>query len=379
MTSMNVKKKSKKQSREHEALIGLIELYLKTGKPIGSSTLQENGFEKLSTATLRNYFAELEKEGYLKQPHISGGRIPTNKGLTLYAEEMLHNPLFDVEVKEHLQILRKTSAKDIVAFLQKASDLLSDVTGCAAFLSAVRFDHDFILDVKFITIDPLRLLCVIITNFGQILSEVINLTQKMGAFSTKRIEAYFHWKLKNLGSKEKPAQLSSEEEVLAQKIYSEIMVRYLVRYTNFSDEEILRTGFSKLLAYPEFSDPLSLTSGLSLFENSNSMRKLLGTTKELQFWIGSDLNPFAPNASMCSVISIPYKINHIQAGALAILGPCRIPYRQLFGTLTLFSEYLSETLTKTLHKFKLTYRQPSLSQKIEESDAKPFIELKEKT
>lgn len=357
--------------------MGLIELYLKSGKPIGSSTLQENGFENLSTATLRNYFAELEKEGLLKQQHLSGGRIPTDKGLKLYAEETLSHPLIEVDIKKRLEILKQASVKDIAAYMQRATELLSEITGCAAFLSAVRFDHDFILDIKFVTIDQGRLLGIIITNFGQILTEVIHVSQKLGAFSTKRIESYFQWKLINAGIKEKP-HLSPDEESLAQKIYSEIMVRYLVRYTNFSDDEILRTGFSKLLAYPEFSDPLSLTSGLSLFENATSMRKLLASTKELSFWIGSDLALFAPNSTMCAVVSIPYKINHIQAGSVAILGPTRLPYRPLFGTLTLFSQYLSETLTKTLHKFKLTYRQPSLSQKIEESDAKHFIELKEK-
>src|SRR5580693_4132773 len=79
-------KKLPKNDREQAVLIGLVELYLKTGKPIGSSTLQDHGFESLSSATIRNYFSKMEAAGYLKQQHTSGGRIPTAKAFRLYAD-----------------------------------------------------------------------------------------------------------------------------------------------------------------------------------------------------------------------------------------------------------------------------------------------------
>ncbi len=62
---------------------------------------------------------------------------------------------------------------------------------------------------------------------------------------------------------------------LAQRIYNEVMVRHVVGYANFSHEEILRTGLSKLLAYPEFNDAAALASSLSLLEDENQMRGLL--------------------------------------------------------------------------------------------------------
>lgn len=340
-----------------EALFGLIELYLKTGKPIGSSTLQEHGFENLSSATLRNYFAELEKKGYLKQAHSSGGRIPTNIALRLYATEALVDAKPDPNNEKKFQELRQEETKNLSAYLQNSSELLSSVLGYPAFLSSVRFDHDFILDVKFVAIDNTRLLCVLITSFGQIYTETLIVNQKLSSFSIKRIEHYFQWKLKN---QEQPLAMNAEEESLSQKIYNEIMVRYLVRYSNFSDEEIHRTGFSKLLTYPEFSDPVSLASGLSLFENTNKMRFLLNDctrSGSLKFWIGDDLE----KNSNCTVIAVPYHLHHIAAGAIGILGPARMPYRQLFGALNLFSELISETLTKSLYKFKLAFRKPSSS------------------
>jgi heat-inducible transcriptional repressor len=348
------KKGSKKENREVQALLGLVELYLKLGKPIGSETLKENGFEQVSSATLRNYFAELEKEGYLKQPHSSGGRIPTHKALHFYADKMLDSPLLDPDVEQKLSVLKVEETKNVATYLHKAGELLSEVTGYPTFLSSVRFDHDFILDVKLVSIDATRLLCILITSFGQIFTEPLSTPQKLSSFAIKRIENYFLKKLKNLDERLK---LTAEEELLAIKFYNEIMVRYLVRYSNFSDEEIHTTSFSKLLSYPEFSDPISLATGLSLFENSSHMRHLLSEctkARTLKFWIGSELVPNSP----CSVIVAPFMLGTLPAGAVGILGPCRMPYRTLFGALHLFSELLSETLTKSLYKFKLSFRTP---------------------
>ncbi|MBI3901080.1 MAG: heat-inducible transcriptional repressor HrcA, partial [Chlamydiia bacterium] len=166
--------RSKKHSRELAVLLGLVELYLETGKPIGSNTLKEHGFDHLSSATIRNYFAELEKEGFLHQPHSSGGRIPTQEAFRLYAEEMLSQEASPTpEIDEKLQELTQENPKHLMRYLQKAAEILSDLSGYATFLTSVRFDHDFILEIKLLPIDEERLLSIMVTDFGQILTEVL--------------------------------------------------------------------------------------------------------------------------------------------------------------------------------------------------------------
>src|SRR5262245_56440636 len=82
-------KRSNKQDRERMVLLGVIDYYLNTCKPVGSNALKEAGFEDLSSATIRNYFAALEEDGYLIQQHISGGRIPTSKAFRIYIHTYL--------------------------------------------------------------------------------------------------------------------------------------------------------------------------------------------------------------------------------------------------------------------------------------------------
>ena len=119
------------------------------------------------------------------------------------------------------------------------------------------------------------------------------------------------------------------------------MVRYIVGYSNFLDEEIYRTGFSRLLTYPDFHETSIIGIGLALFENVHSMRLLLKectALDQLKFWIGDDLNHYATSNSNCSVIAIPYCIQSQTIGAVGLLGPTRIPYHSLFRLLRGFSE-----------------------------------------
>lgn len=352
-------KKSGKNSRERKVLLGLVEHYLKTGKPVGSNTLKEEGFADLSSATIRNYFAHLEEEGYLTQQHSSGGRIPTNRAFRLYAQE--HHDSHEVPPDQQKEInqLRQNDTKEIAAFLQQAAELLTRLTHTAVFISAPRFDQDFIVGIKLVAIDANRCLCILITDFGMIQTEVMVTSTKLSAFSVKHMESYFQWRLTGLNP---PQNLSPKEEEQAKEFYNELMMRYVVGYTSFIDEEIYRTGFSKLLSYPEFYDPTMLASSLSLFENTHGMRLLLRECEKmntLRFWVGDDLVSYSNTSNPeCSVCTIPYQVNKQTVGAIGLLGPTRIPYKQLFGVLRAFAQGVGDVLTRNVYKFKITIRQP---------------------
>lgn len=354
-------KKSNKQDRERKILLGLIEHFLKTGKPVGSNTLKECGFEDLSSATIRNYFANLEGEGYLQQQHTSGGRIPTNKAYRLYADHCFnHASHASKQQTTTFSNLRTCETREITAFLQHATEQLVDITQCAAFLSAPRFDQDFIIGSKFVAIDHARYLCVLITDFGAVLTETLYSSHKLSHFSLKRIEEYCQWRITGIGNK--PEHLTKEEEEIALSFYNELMVRYIVNYSNFTHQDIYRTGFSQLLHYPEFQEASLLANSLALFENTHGMRLLLKecrTLDTLKYWIGDDLITYSPYAQPnCTVLAIPYHVNKQAVGAVGLLGPTRMPYDQLFTILSHFSENISEALTNNLYKFKITMRQP---------------------
>jgi len=75
--------------RQEQILSAIIEEYTQTAIPVGSSVLVEKYDFGVSSATIRNDMAELEENGFLYQPHISAGRIPTDKGYRFFVEEIM--------------------------------------------------------------------------------------------------------------------------------------------------------------------------------------------------------------------------------------------------------------------------------------------------
>jgi heat-inducible transcriptional repressor len=351
-------KRSGKIERERKVLFGLVEYYIKTGRPVGSQSLQESGFEDLSSATIRNYFAHLEKEGYLEQQHTSGGRLPTQAAWRLYVDEMIDKALLSEAEEKTFSRLARLETKEVVLALQKIAEELSRLTSTAVFLSSPRFDQDSLLDIKVVPLDAGRLLVVLITDFGSVHTEVLFTEGQINAFGAKRIESYFRSRLFNL---EKPENLEPEEEPIAKRFYNEVMVRYLVSYSRFTEEELFKTGFSKLLNFQEFRDPAALSRSLTLFENQPKLRHLLREAMShgtLKVWLGDELKLSSREPDDLAFIAMPYKIHNATSGAIALLGPMRLSYPHLFGLIRAASEALTELLTKNIYKFKITVREP---------------------
>lgn len=110
--------------RKQNLLKAIIEEYIKTANPVGSTFIADKYFPELSSATIRNEMAKLENEGLIFQPHTSAGRIPTVAGLKEYLNDLhlnLDKENVDVDIKnlankkidnrEDLKLLAKSMAE----------------------------------------------------------------------------------------------------------------------------------------------------------------------------------------------------------------------------------------------------------------------------
>jgi heat-inducible transcriptional repressor len=118
--------------RQKKVLAAVVELYTETAVPVGSQALMEKGGFDVSSATLRNDMADLEEEGYLYQPHVSAGRIPTDKGYRFYVEEEMRNEELSREeqlrLKQELLMHKAREAR----FAKTTAKLLSHFSGTLA-------------------------------------------------------------------------------------------------------------------------------------------------------------------------------------------------------------------------------------------------------
>jgi heat-inducible transcriptional repressor len=361
-----VKKRFHKEDKQKSILFGLIEQYIKTNAPIGSNSLREYGFEHMSSATIRNYFAELERKGLVTQQHASGGRIPTAKAFKLYAEFCLETCQLDKKDEKFLQKELDTKTKKITDYLNTSCEFLSQLTNLSVFISSPKFDQDIVSNLKLIGLEKNKLLCVIVTDFGIIKTEILYSNHDLDHNLISLIEDFFLWRM---NKKPKPKIEDQTIFKLAQHLYNEIMVRYIVGYANCNIEDIYKTGLSNLLSYPEFKDPAVLSEGLSIFENIDQMRLIMQDAikqNSLIYLIADDFEKFNIKAENIAIICIPYYFANIPVGSIGILCPIRTPYKKIFAILKAYSQNLSDNLTKTLYKYKITFKKPSDLKKVSE-------------
>lgn len=351
---------SKRAGREKKILFSLVEYFLRTGKAVGSLSLQEEALSEISPATIRNYFVALERDGYLKQQHLSGGRIPQPKAFAEYARFCFEQFAREQPSEQSpLPLKESITSNDVVSFLQSAGDCLSSRVGAPVAVTAPRFDHDVITELQFVFLDVRRALAVITTEFGLVHTAVLlsgfplshAVLRKADRFARSRL---FHETLE-------PDLFEGDELEHVRKLYQEAMASYFVSYSSVSQEDLWRTGFSHLLRRPEFEETHTLSSALSLFENGNALR---GFSRDairaghLRFWIGEELSPYAVGEPNCGVISIPYFVGNHPVGALTVIGSMRVFFLDLFRLMRDSAAQLSSVLTSCLLHHRMTYRMP---------------------
>lgn len=115
--------------RQKQVLSAIVDLYTKTAQPVGSQALLEHFHFPVSAATLRSDMVELEEAGYLHQPHISAGRIPTDRGYRIYVEEIMGDAALSRREQQQLQQeLLQLKAKHI-RMSRTTAKLLSVLSG----------------------------------------------------------------------------------------------------------------------------------------------------------------------------------------------------------------------------------------------------------
>jgi len=115
--------------RQEKILGAVVREYTKTAFPVGSEILARKYLLDTSSATIRNDMVFLEKEGFLYQPHISAGRIPTDQGYRYFVEEIMKEKT--LSRKEQLNLQReilKIKAQN-VRLSRTIAKLLSGLTG----------------------------------------------------------------------------------------------------------------------------------------------------------------------------------------------------------------------------------------------------------
>src|SRR5688572_24431730 len=157
--------------RDRRILGVLVQRYIDDGEPISSLWLASRGFG-VSSATLRNILARLEEQGYVRQPHTSAGRVPTDLGYRCYVDQLLterrsSRPAPQVEAR-----LRRAGTVEVL--LSHASLEVARASQQLSFAIAPGSETATLEHLEFVPLDGGKVLVVVVSTGGHVANKVIS-------------------------------------------------------------------------------------------------------------------------------------------------------------------------------------------------------------
>jgi heat-inducible transcriptional repressor len=328
----------------------IVESYLKIGKPISSGFIAQRKQLPDSPATIRNIMAKLEELDYLSQPHTSAGRIPTDKGLRFYVNNLLKETIFP---KEQVNLLAEDfSLKkgDLNSLLVQVSKILAEYSDNLGFVLSPRISKINFHHLRFIKITEDKVMIILITSFGLVLTEIVQTTSYFTQLELDEASQYLNqsFRGKNLTFvrdylfRELPRYKLKYENVL-NKLTTLLRI-YILQEEG--ESQIFLEGTSKLLDKAELFDMERLKSLFEKFEEKAKLAKLLSdfiALDQVKVLIGSELN--FPDISDCSLVLSHYGYENQVLGSLGIIGPKRIPYQRIIPLVSCVAKRLSQTIS----------------------------------
>lgn len=338
----------KLSSRKEKILSCVIEGYIATGSPVGSKSICEE--LNVSSATVRNEMSELCELGFLEKLHTSSGRIPSAKGYRYYVDYLIdYSPLSDEEcVRIEQELTRDASTPEKV--VENASNLLAELTGCAAVFTTPSDKNAQIQKVELIPASKRTAILVLLTNSGILKNCVcridIEIDDELKEKFKSIVDRYF------IGNS--VTEMSSEllEEII-ENLGSEnyaitpLLSALYALSKDAGESKTVIEGQSNLLAYRDDSENmLELMRFLKGREQASQLVAYQSTPNQdmLSILIGSE-NYFSEMANS-SMILARYAFGSHEVGTMGIIGPTRINYSKLIPNV----KYLTELVGKVINE-----------------------------
>jgi heat-inducible transcriptional repressor len=333
--------------RKAKILNAVIHHFIKTGNPVGSNILTDEYGIKLSTATVRNLMAELEKEGFLTQPHTSAGRVPTDKGYRAYVDSLINLQKFAIEEEERIRKEYERKSKEIESFLSETSKILSCLSHYTGFVLAPKTQYNEIVNVELVQIAREQLLIVLLTHTGILKHRTVNAS--LGQSELLRLKNFLNQNLRGVTLAQANSKIVSrirEFQNNEKNIYN--IIGQISDVLFGIQDDLYIGGTSNAISIPEFNDFEPIKSMIKLNEDKEKLMCIINDdldSKGINVKIGSE-NPQEELRDL-SIITKVYSDGDKAVGVLGIIGPKRMHYDKMMSLVGAVSKLLNDFFKKS--------------------------------
>lgn len=336
--------------RKEKILRAIVDDYIMTAEPVGSSYILESHDLGVSSATVRNEMAALEEAGYLEKPHTSAGRVPSVLGYRTYVNGLMKE--YSLTLNEIKQ-LKNGLTRQYVEFdkmLSNASEMMSFLTNYTAVFTTPTASKYTIYQIKLIPIDELSFVMIVVLNEGIVKNRTIRLKKPYDIEVLNKLSNYLNTKFAGINLKALTSDILDEEKNLVpveSAILDTIFDFISKLVAELEDCDIVYSGAANILNHPEFSDVNKTKDFLNFIRQGNGkeIKEILsGANKDADVSvIIGDENPVLKEKGLSMVVS-DYSLGSDYKGKMAIIGPTRMDYAKVISTLNYMSGYLKGIL-----------------------------------
>jgi len=334
------------RDRQLQILQALVQLFVQRREPVSSRMIEESGTVDVKSATIRSVLGDLERQGYLVQPHASSGRIPTDLGYRAYVDglRMVEQPIDPTALSEVQSAIHEAGA-DLEQVLHAIHRVIGRMSNNIAILGGPADRTPTIVGVDLYHRDSQHVFVVVSLEGGATRTELVRLDREIVPESVYAAASVLAHRL--VGRSPEDVRLhfedflpppADEETTVARDVA--LGARQL-----FDARDLLQfsyEGLGEALVQPEFADPERLKALLELIAQTDTLqstleRTTMATPGELALTIGreNDLPALHPFSLLATRFEVDDRI-----GYFAVLGPRRMPYAQTAGLIRLIARHL---------------------------------------
>ncbi|MEN9405928.1 MAG: hypothetical protein RLZ12_212 [Bacillota bacterium] len=330
--------------RQRKVLLAIIEEYISSAEPVGSRTIAKKPALGVSAATVRIEMSDLEALGFLKQPHASSGRIPTQKGFRFYVDHMVRPHLFSWEDFDYSSLTYKIECLE--QLVPCISHIVSHLTNCMTFVLERDGNEERLSSVQLIPLEERLAVAILVTNTGRVYQHKLELPHAIDGLTLEKLLAFLNDKLRGI--------TLLQLERVKNEVQNEIR-KYIEQYEQVSgvldkmlvpmaEDKLYTSGATHLLQQPEFRDPDRLQPFLALLEQEQKVIKWLDSGNDgLEVKIGTEHD--LDLAHHCTLVTSSYLLSGSSRVIIAVVGPMRMNYAQVLGLMDSLTTNFNDVAT----------------------------------
>ena len=324
--------------------------YTETAQPVGSKNLVEKYHLDLSSATIRNELSVLTEMGYLRQPHTSAGRVPTEEGYRYFVTHVVYQTDLPNAARDTISHQFYQARQDVEQWMPLAASILAHQSRAASLITAPHAERARYKHLELISTQGRQVLMVLVLTGGEVSQQLLTLAEPVSqpqlSAAADRLNGICAAK-----TTEEIAALGTRSDTLEKDILT-LILQEMNRGDQRVSGEIYLDGLTNVLSEPEFLESGDARRAIRLFEEHSLLQDLLTRTMGnssiggVQVLIGGEGK--WEELKQCSVVLARYGIAGHTTGTLGVFGPMRMPYTRTIPTVRFMADLLSGLVSETM-------------------------------